>query len=131
MNSSSPEGVFPGSLSENPAAAALGDPVYVQLWQRVPPDEDGEWKDTGLGISGTLVDGPQSRLRDHAHGRFWYVMPDEKLAYHEPAYANAHPRQFSDGSVELRYGEGESACVETVRFVVVAMAKAVGQKGAN
>ena len=53
-----------------------GELVRVSLEQQVPPEEGGEWKDTGRSVEGTLVGGEDSVTED---GAVWYVLPPEAL----------------------------------------------------
>jgi hypothetical protein len=53
-----------------------GELVEVRLEQQVPPEEGGEWKDTGQSVKGTLASGRDSVTED---GGTWYVLPPDAL----------------------------------------------------
>jgi len=104
------------------------DRVEVRLEQWIPPsDEAGSWKDTGRIIVGTLVNGPESRLRTPDRG-YWYVLPDNPAE----AAGNAHPLRISEtpfdpyAEVPMTNREADArAGSELCRFVVGALHEAL------
>jgi hypothetical protein len=103
---------------------SMGDSVYVRMEQWVPAgDEQGDWKDTGQGFPGLLMNGPQSRLKDPENGDYWYVLPPERVG----VCGNLHPIQISEQAVDP-YENEERAGRELIRFVVEAIRQGVEQR---
>ena len=105
----------------------VGDLVRLDLEQRIPPDDsEGDWKSTGQGFSGTLVDGPQSVMADKPEQRrYWYVLPPEGSTddrkggeQHQGFFGRVHPVRFSQEAFDPYADISHLAGEVSLRFTI-------------
>lgn len=96
---------------ETPRPFRLDDVVSVELQERIPPEEGGDWKHTGRNFVGRLTNGPGSLLTDPEQGTVLYVapiVPFKPLSGEaaDTVYENTHPRPIS-GEAFDPYEQGD------------------------